>query len=305
MKEILDAILSSDSQAADFAALPLPESYRAVTLHKDEEHMFDGLDTGEKDPRKSLHVDDVPVPELGLGEALIAVMASAVNYNSVWTSIFEPISTFAFLRALRQALRAHRAARPAVPRHRLGPRGRRPAHRSRRERLEARRRGRRALPVRRAGVLRRPQRHDDRPRAAHLGLRDQLRRPRRDRPRQDQPADAQAQAPQLGGGGDPGPGQLHRLPPAGLAQRRRHEAGRQRAHLGRQRRPRLLRHPVRAGRRRQPDLRRLQRPEGGDLPVDGRRADHRPQRRGLQVLEGRAQPGPEGVEAASASASAS
>ena len=30
--------------------------------------------------------------------------------------------------------------------------------------------------------------------------------------------------------------------------------------------------------------------EGGDLPGDGRRADHRPQRRGLPVLEGRAPP---------------
>ena len=63
MKEILDAILSSDSQAADFAALPLPEAYRAVTLHRDEEHMFDGIDTGDRDPRESLHVEEVPVPE--------------------------------------------------------------------------------------------------------------------------------------------------------------------------------------------------------------------------------------------------
>ena len=98
MKEILDAILSSDSQAADFAALPLPEAYRAVTLHRDEEHMFDGIDAGGRDPRESLHVEEVPVPELGLGEALIAVMASAVNYNTVWSSIFSPISTFSFLR---------------------------------------------------------------------------------------------------------------------------------------------------------------------------------------------------------------
>ncbi len=98
MKEILDAILNSGSQAVDFAALPLPESYRAVTLHRDEEHIFDGIDSRDKDPRKSLHVEEVPVPELGLGEALIAVMASAVNYNTVWSSIFEPVSTFAFLR---------------------------------------------------------------------------------------------------------------------------------------------------------------------------------------------------------------
>ena len=36
MKQILDAILDPASQPADFAALPLPEAYRAVTLHRDE-----------------------------------------------------------------------------------------------------------------------------------------------------------------------------------------------------------------------------------------------------------------------------
>src|SRR5688500_11093435 len=60
--------------------------------------MFTGLTTRDKDPRKSIHLDDVPVPELGPGEALVAVMASSVNYNTVWTSIFEPLSTFGFLR---------------------------------------------------------------------------------------------------------------------------------------------------------------------------------------------------------------
>ena len=37
------------------------------------------------------------LPELGPGEAYVAVMASAINYNTVWTSIFEPVSTFSFL----------------------------------------------------------------------------------------------------------------------------------------------------------------------------------------------------------------
>ena len=46
---------------------------------------------------RSLHLDDVPTPELAPGEALIAVMASSINYNTVWTSIFEPVSTFGFL----------------------------------------------------------------------------------------------------------------------------------------------------------------------------------------------------------------
>jgi crotonyl-CoA reductase len=118
VKEILDTILDLSSQPADFAALPVPESYRAVTLHRDEEQMFDGLEPRDRDPRKSLHVDEVPVPELGLGEALIAVMASAVNYNTVWSSIFSPVSTFAFLR--RYGKLSQLTARHDLPYHVVG-----------------------------------------------------------------------------------------------------------------------------------------------------------------------------------------
>ncbi|MBY9075666.1 crotonyl-CoA carboxylase/reductase [Nocardioides sp. WL0053] len=97
MKQILDAILAGDTAAEDFAALEIPQSYKAVTVHKDEVDMFEGLASRDKDPRKSLHVEDVELPELGPGEALVAVMASAINYNTVWTSIFEPMATFGFL----------------------------------------------------------------------------------------------------------------------------------------------------------------------------------------------------------------
>jgi len=97
VRHILDAILAGDSAAEDYAALELPDHYRAATVHKDEVDMFSELASSEKDPRRSLHVEDVPLPELGPGEALVAVMASAINYNTVWTSIFEPRSTFGFL----------------------------------------------------------------------------------------------------------------------------------------------------------------------------------------------------------------
>ncbi|WP_410582314.1 crotonyl-CoA carboxylase/reductase [Amycolatopsis sp. lyj-108] len=93
--EIQQAILNDDLGAV--ASLDVPESYRGVTVRKDEAAMFEGLESRDKDPRKSLHVDEVPTPELGPGEALVAVMASAINYNTVWTSIFEPVSTFKFL----------------------------------------------------------------------------------------------------------------------------------------------------------------------------------------------------------------
>jgi len=97
MQQILDAILAGDTDGATFASLPIPEHMRAVTVHSDEASMFEGRATRDKDPRESLHVENVPVPELGPGEALVAVMASSINYNTVWTSIFEPVSTFGFL----------------------------------------------------------------------------------------------------------------------------------------------------------------------------------------------------------------
>jgi crotonyl-CoA reductase len=97
MKQILDAILSGQATRDDITALPVPASYRAITVHKDETDLFADLPSREKDPRRSLHLDEVATPELGPGEALVAVMASAINYNTVWTSIFEPISTFTFL----------------------------------------------------------------------------------------------------------------------------------------------------------------------------------------------------------------
>ncbi|MBP2338721.1 crotonyl-CoA reductase [Saccharothrix coeruleofusca] len=96
MQKILDAILGDEPEA--LASLPVPESYRGVTVHADEADMFRDLAISDKDPRQSLHVDEVPTPEVGPGEALVAVMASAINYNTVWTSIFEPLPTFAFLK---------------------------------------------------------------------------------------------------------------------------------------------------------------------------------------------------------------
>jgi crotonyl-CoA reductase len=96
VQEILDAILADQLDAV--GSLPVPDHYRGITVHADEAEMFAGMPSRDKDPRKSLHLDEVATPELGPGEALVAVMASAINYNTVWTSIFEPVSTFGFLR---------------------------------------------------------------------------------------------------------------------------------------------------------------------------------------------------------------
>ncbi len=54
-----------------------------------------------------------PRPTLAPDEAYIAVMASSINFNTVWTSIFEPVPTFAFLdRFARESVWAERHALP-------------------------------------------------------------------------------------------------------------------------------------------------------------------------------------------------
>ena len=99
MEAILDAVQSGAS-GDELAAIPLPESYRAAFVRKKEAEMFAGLPSSDKDPRNSLHVDEVALPELAPDECYVAVMASAINFNTVWTSIFEPLPTFGFLRRL-------------------------------------------------------------------------------------------------------------------------------------------------------------------------------------------------------------
>jgi crotonyl-CoA reductase len=95
VQEIVEAITSG--RPADVAAMDVPKSYRGMVVRKDEQQMFAGLPSRDKDPRRSLHLDEVPTPEVGPGEAVVAVMASSINFNTVWTSIFEPVSTFGFL----------------------------------------------------------------------------------------------------------------------------------------------------------------------------------------------------------------
>jgi crotonyl-CoA reductase len=116
VQELRDAILAGRSP--EVGQLPVPESYRGMAVRAAEAGMFDGLAPREKDPRKSLHLDEVPTPNPGPGEALVAVMASAVNYNTVWTAIFEPLPTFGFLR--RYGRLSALAKRHDLPYHVVG-----------------------------------------------------------------------------------------------------------------------------------------------------------------------------------------
>jgi crotonyl-CoA reductase len=73
----------------------LPSTYRAAYLSREDEQIFG--DSFERDVRQSIRVGEVPMPELAPDEVLIAVMASAINFNTVWSAVFLPVSTFRFL----------------------------------------------------------------------------------------------------------------------------------------------------------------------------------------------------------------
>src|SRR6185437_15158923 len=99
MEQIREAVLQG-APGPELAALPVPDHYRAAFVRREDAGMFEGIDSADKDPRKSLHVADVPTPALAPDEAYVAVMASSINFNTVWTSIFEPLPTFQFLTRL-------------------------------------------------------------------------------------------------------------------------------------------------------------------------------------------------------------
>lgn len=108
---------AADDPAA-MAACPIPETYRGAVVLASDQSVFDGLPFSERDPRKTLRVQEVPTPAPGPNEVLVAAMASSVNYNTVWTSVFEPIPAFRFLRTLGR--NSPSAARHDLPYHVVG-----------------------------------------------------------------------------------------------------------------------------------------------------------------------------------------
>ena len=217
--DIRTAILNDDYAAV--ADIPVPESYEGMVVRADEVDMFEGLTTRDKDPRKSLHLQEVPTPELGPGEAIVAVMASAINYNTVWTSIFEPVSTFSFLKKYGRS--SSLAAKHDQPYHvvgsdlsgvvlRVGPG------------VTQWKAGDEVVAHCLSVELEDPQGHDDSmmdPQQRIWGFETNFGGLAAARAGQVQPADAQGRAPDLGGGRRPRTGELHRLPPARQPPRRR------------------------------------------------------------------------------------
>ncbi|MFM8713987.1 MAG: crotonyl-CoA carboxylase/reductase, partial [Actinomycetota bacterium] len=87
MDSIREAI-NNGAVGDQLASIPLPSTYRAAVLEKSDAAMFAGVASRDKDPRKSLKLREVPIPELAPDEAVVAVMASSINFNTVWSAIF-------------------------------------------------------------------------------------------------------------------------------------------------------------------------------------------------------------------------
>ncbi len=111
------AVLAQAS-AKELECCPVPSSTIGLCVRRSEELIFDGVSDTDADVRASLHVDEVPLPELAPDEALVAVMASAVNYNTIWSALFRPVSTFQVLDKFGRE--GPEGARHALDRHVLG-----------------------------------------------------------------------------------------------------------------------------------------------------------------------------------------
>ena len=218
-------------------------------------------------------------------------MASSINFNTVWTSIFEPLPTFGFLDRLAKEGPGAPATRSTTTWSAPTPPG---------------------VVLRTGSAVRNwktgdkvtvhcnyvddqdPSAHDDSMLAANQriwgfetnfgGLADlavvkanQL-MPKPTHLSWEEAADQRAV-------------QLHRLPHARLAQRRRDDPGRQGPRLGCERRSRQLRRPARPQRRRHAGRRGLVAREGQAAQRPGRRGGHRPQGGRLPVLGRRAHAG--------------
>ncbi|MCL6299475.1 crotonyl-CoA carboxylase/reductase [Streptomyces kronopolitis] len=94
MSDLLDAVVNG-ATPKELLSIELPSSYRAAYLRREDVGIF--KDKVDKDVRKSLKVGNVDMPELAPNECVVAVMSAAVNFNTVWSAMFEPVPTFAFL----------------------------------------------------------------------------------------------------------------------------------------------------------------------------------------------------------------
>jgi crotonyl-CoA reductase len=116
MHDVIEAVING-APASEILNSELPREYRAACLRREDESIF-SPDQADKDVRRSIHIDRVPMPELAHEEVLIAVMASSINFNTIWSATFHPVSTFKFL--AQYARSGPEAARHDLPYHVIG-----------------------------------------------------------------------------------------------------------------------------------------------------------------------------------------
>jgi crotonyl-CoA reductase len=115
MDALAEAVING-AHREELESLPVPAEFAAVHTRVEDVEMFKGV--ADKDVRRSLRIGPVPMPELAPDEVLVAVMASGINYNTVWSATFDPVPTFAFLRQFGR--QGGDAARHDQPFHVLG-----------------------------------------------------------------------------------------------------------------------------------------------------------------------------------------
>ncbi|HEY5833183.1 crotonyl-CoA carboxylase/reductase [Streptomyces sp.] len=95
MDSLAEALLAG-ADAEELERRELPDEYLAAHLRAEDVGMFEGAE--DKDVRRSLRFGTVAMPDLAPDEVVVAVMASSINYNTVWSATFEPVPTFEFLK---------------------------------------------------------------------------------------------------------------------------------------------------------------------------------------------------------------
>lgn len=91
---------AADTSAEEILARQLPATYKAAYVEKEDAVRLWEKPEAERqraDVRDTLKVGQIEMPEPAPDEVVVAVMASALNYNTVWSARFEPIPGFLFL----------------------------------------------------------------------------------------------------------------------------------------------------------------------------------------------------------------
>ncbi len=101
--------LAADATSEEWGAIPVPEAYLGSALSAEDADTLGKLPRDEKRPSAAMRLREVPTPELRADEVLIATMASSINFNTVWSAIFEPVSSFGFLKRYAQVRGDERA----------------------------------------------------------------------------------------------------------------------------------------------------------------------------------------------------